>query len=78
MREGSGWLLVGNIAPMDVDQLGPDALADLRRVVDGRWAVVRAEVREQLAEVGAGQVDVVEVGHGADVSDTRRLPAGEP
>ena len=33
---------------MDVDQLGPDALADLRRVVDGRWAVVRAEVRDQL------------------------------
>ncbi len=33
---------------MDVDQLGPDGLADLRRVVDGRWADVRAAVREQL------------------------------
>ena len=48
MGEGRTWLLVGNIAAMDVDQLGPDALADLRRVVDGRWADVRAAVREQL------------------------------
>ena len=39
---------MGNIAAMDVDQLGPDALADLCRVVDGRWADVRAAVREQL------------------------------
>ena len=48
MGEGRAWLLVGNIAAMDVDQLGPDAFADLRRVVDGRWADVRAAVREQL------------------------------
>jgi acyl-CoA oxidase len=33
---------------MDHEQLGPVDLGDLRRVVDGRWAEVRALVRQQV------------------------------
>src|SRR4051794_28255479 len=42
------WLLVGNIAAMDVEPIGPVNLSDLHAVVDGRWGHVRAFVRDQV------------------------------
>ena len=39
---------MGNIAVMSVEPQGPVDLDELRRVIDGRWAEVRAVVRAQV------------------------------
>jgi acyl-CoA oxidase len=63
---------------MDHEQIGPVDLADLRRVVDGRWADVREAVRAQVPADWCLPVDLDRESHRELTLDrARKLAAGD-